>query len=166
MAAPAEVRGITELPAGFLRSRFAIRSTREVGLSVRWRCETSDWPLVVLDLPPDVDPRAVDQQSFFQQLDALLERGERFATMHDLRRAERLDAARRKRFADWMKLRDDRLRKLIIAHAPVVETSIQRGAITALLWFVTPPAETRIFTDPLEARVWLRERIAADGARR
>jgi len=44
----------------------------------------------------------------------------------------------------------------------VVETAVQRGAITALLWFVTPPAETRIFTDPLEARVWLRERIAAD----
>lgn len=131
-------------------------------MGVRWRCETKEWPLVVLDLPPDADPRAVEQESFYQQVDALLQRGQRFATLHDLRRAERLDAVRRKRFAEWMKAREAQLRRLIVAHAPVVETAVQRGAITALLWFVTPPTETRIFTDPLEARGWLRDRIAAE----
>ncbi|UJR79822.1 hypothetical protein [Sandaracinus amylolyticus] len=135
-------------------------------MSVRWICDTSEWPLVALDVPPGADPEQLVQSSIFDEVDALLEKGQRFATMHDVRRAGKIDALRRKRFADWVRSREAQMKKLLIAHAAVVSGELQRGAITALLWIRPPPTEMRVFTSTHDARSWLRERIAADRARR
>lgn len=135
-------------------------------MATPWICNSRDWPLVRLELPAGVDPRDVDQESFYREVDALLARGERFASLHDLRYAERLDAGRRKRFADWLKSRHDELRRTVIAHAPLVGSALQRGAITALMWIVEPPCETKVFTDRPDAEAWLRQRLEAERARR
>lgn len=123
-----------------------------------------DWPIAILELPPGAEAREVDQDSFYEHLDALLARDERFATLHDVRFAGPMDAVRRKRFGDWVRAHEPRLRTRLVAHAAVVRTSLQQGAITALLWVIKAPAPMRVFTDPNEARAWLRERVGAAGA--
>ena len=131
-------------------------------MAVRWICNVREWPLVILELPPGSDAREVDQESFYEQVGELLAKGERFATMHDVRSAGRLDAVRRRRFAEWVRTNEPLLRRTLIAHAAVVSSGLQQGVITALLWVIRAPAPMRVFTDPDDARAWLRERVAAE----
>jgi hypothetical protein len=130
-------------------------------VAIRWICNERDWPIVSFELPPGAQVGEIDQDSFFEQVEAVFARGGRFATMHDLRFAGPMEAVRRKRFADWVRAREPMLRRQLIAHAPVVGSSLQRGAITALLWVIKAPAPMQVFTSPDEARAWLRERVAA-----
>jgi hypothetical protein len=130
-------------------------------MAIRWICNVREWPIAILELPPGADARDVDQDSFYEHVEGLLAKGQRFATMHDVRWAGRLDPVRRKKFADWVRAKTPELRPKLIAHAAVVLSGFQQGVITALLWVFEAPAPMKVFTDPNDARKWLRERIAA-----
>ena len=135
----------------------------------QWNPHANDLFLKALEIASPEERRAFLAEAcageLREQVEDLLRRGERFATMHDVRFAGRLDPVRRKRFTDWVRANDAVLRKLMIAHAAVVQSGLQQGVMTAVLWLIDPPAPMKVFTDPNEARAWLKQRVEAERAR-
>lgn len=126
-----------------------------------YRMDERDWPLVYIASPGPRPPSDIDQDSFYAELERLLAKGQRFATLHDLRDT-RPDAKRRQRFSEWLKANHDRLARRLVAHAVLVDSTFQRGMITAILWMTTsPPCPMKVFDDRAEAEAWLRSMIDA-----
>lgn len=125
-----------------------------------YRVDESRWPLAIFESPGARHPAEIDQDSFYTELDRLLARGERFATLHDLT-GTRPDAKRRRRFTDWTTQNEAILRSRLAAHAVVVDSAFLRGIITAVLWMTTPPCPMRVFDDRLEAERWLLAELGA-----
>lgn len=132
----------------------------------RWVADTTEWPIVVLSVPAGTDPKDIDQESFYEEASALIARGERFASVVDLRLRAPLDAARRRRFVDWARSNTPALRGLQIASATVVETTLQQGLLSAILWLVKPPSNAKSFKTVDDARVWLRQQLVHDRDKR
>ena len=130
-------------------------------MAVRWTSNETDWPIVRLELPPEARVREIDHDSFYGLIEALLAKGGRFATLQDMRPVGIMDPMRRKRYTDWVRAREPALRRHLIAHAMVVDSNLQRGVTTAVLWVVEPPVPIQQFTDPDEARAWLKEKVSS-----
>jgi hypothetical protein len=130
-------------------------------MAIRWICNVRDWPIAIFELPPNTEAREIDQDSFYEQAEALLAKGERFASMHDVRFAGRMDAVRRRVFTEWVRRHETALGRQVIAHAVIVGSSLQQGVITALRWVMKIPMPMQVFTDPHEGRAWLKERVSA-----
>ena len=131
-------------------------------MAVRWICNETDWPIVSLELPPEARVRGIDHDSFYERIEALLAKGGRFATLQDMRPVGLMDPVRRKRYTDWVQAQAPALRRHVIAHALVIESNLQRGVNTAVLWVVQqPPVPIEQFTDMNEARAWLREKVSS-----
>lgn len=128
-----------------------------------YRVDEARWPLAVFESPGARPVSEIDTDSFYAELDRLLRRRERFATLHDLRDT-RPDATRRKRFADWIETHEAELRLRLAAHAVVVDSTLQRGMITAILWMTSPPCPMKVFDDREEAERWLLEMLARSPA--
>jgi hypothetical protein len=124
-----------------------------------YRVDESRWPLAIFESPGARPPSGVDADRFYTELDRLLAKGERFATLHDLR-GTRPDAKRRRRFTDWTTANHATLQSRLAAHAVVVDSTFLRGIITAVLWMTTPPCPMKVFDDRLEAERWLLAELA------
>lgn len=124
-----------------------------------YRVDESRWPLAIFESPGARHPGEIDQDSFYVELDRLLAKGERFATLHDLR-GTRPDAKRRRRFTDWASANEATLKARLAAHAVVVDSAFLRGIITAVLWMTAPPCPMRVFDDRGAAEQWLRGELA------
>lgn len=124
-----------------------------------YRIDEGRWPIAIFESPGARLPGEIDSDSFYVELDRLLARGERFATLHDLR-GTRPDAARRRRFTDWVETNKSELSRWLAAHAVVVDSTLLRGIITAVLWMTAPPCPMRVFDDRAEAERWLASMIA------
>jgi len=125
-----------------------------------YRVDESRWPLAIFESPGARQPAEIDADSFYTELERLLAKGERFATLHDLR-GTRPDAKRRRRFTDWTAANEAKLKTGLAAHAVVVDSAFLRGIITAVLWMTTPPCPMRVFDDRLEAERWLLSELDA-----
>lgn len=126
-----------------------------------YRVDERHWPLCIFESPGPRPPSDIDTDSFYTELERMLAKGQRFATLHDLR-GTRPDAKRRKRFSDWVKTNEHRLASRLVAHAVVVDSSFQRGMVTAILWMTThPPCPMKVFDDRAEAEAWLRGMVGA-----
>ncbi len=132
-----------------------IADIRSDGFTARYICDTSEWPLVVISAPPGCDPERLDPDSFYQHTDRLLDHGEPFALLYDVRNSGRLSAERRRRFVDYVEKRRRAVDSSLIAYASLVSTDWQRGLLTAVLWFLTPPRPHRAFSLETDARRWL-----------
>jgi hypothetical protein len=130
---------------------------------VEYLCDTSEWPLVVISAPPGCDPDCIDAGSFYRHTDMLLANGEPFLLLHDIRHSGRLSAERRRRFANYVETKHEEVTRCLVAYAALVGTDWQRGLLTAVLWFLTPPRPQRAFSDPLAARAWLLGQLAEAG---
>ena len=92
--------------------------------------DTSRAPLVIVRATPAVDDEAAIA-AWYAGLDAFLAREQRFVSLMDMRGAPS-DAARRKRFMAFVSARKERLRRLCVAHAGVVGSTLERGFFTAI----------------------------------
>lgn len=121
--------------------------------------DTSRWPLVTAAPTAAVrDPDALT--ATYAALDILLDRRQPFVSLLDLRGGAS-DPNRRRRFADWLNRNRGRVHELVVAHAVVVGSTIERGFVTAALWLVSTPCPMRIFTSQSDAEDWLLAMYAA-----
>lgn len=132
------------------------------GQRTKYLCDESAWPIVVISAPVGCNPDTLEPDSFYAHCDRLLDHGEPFALLYDLRHSGRLSAERRRRFVEYVESRRAEVDRALVAYASLVATDWQRGLLTAVLWFLTPPRPHRAFTIDLDARTWLRQ--ALDGA--
>lgn len=72
-----------------------------------------------------------------------------------------LSAPQRRRIADWQNRNIDRRRALAVGTAIILESSVQRGALTALNWLAAPPAPQKAVGTMREALDWCIEKLAA-----
>lgn len=131
----------------------------ESGRQTAYVVDESRWPLLVAKataVDPDRANEAIDEM--YRAFEAALGRKQRFVTLFDMRGAVS-DAARRKRLARWIDNHRSKLRSHHAAHAVIVESTFERGVVTAMLWLVPMFEHTRVFTDVKEAETWLRTRL-------
>jgi hypothetical protein len=119
-----------------------------------YRVDESRLPLAIFESPGALPVAEIDTDSFYAELARILRKRQLFATLHDIR-GMRPDAARRRRFAQWVKENEAELRQRLAAHAVVVDSGIQRGTITAILWFTSSPCPMKVFDDREQAERWL-----------
>ena len=117
--------------------------------------DTSRAPLVVVRATAAVDDEAAIA-AWYAGVDAFLARNQRFVSLMDMRGAPS-DATRRKRFMAFISARKEHVRRLCIAHAGVVGSTLERGFFTAYLWLVGDEVyvPVKLFDAELEAEAWL-----------
>lgn len=120
----------------------------------RYHFDKTDWPVVHVASPRDIDLALVDSDSFYEAFDSFLRRRERAFILHDLRGMPRLDAERRRRFAQFGKDRAPEIGDMVAGYAALVDTSFMNGAITAVLWLLRPPSPIKVLSDPVDALAW------------
>lgn len=130
----------------------------------RYRIDESQLPLVVFESPGPLPPSQIDQDSFYSEVERMLARRVPFATLHDLRGTEP-DAARRKRFATWTQKNFDVLAQRLVAHAVVIDSSIQAHILTGVLWMTRSPCPMKVFSNRADAEEWLRGELDAQAKR-
>jgi len=129
--------------------------------SLAYSIDTSRWPIVKAAATESVrDDAALDR--FYVALDAILARGEPFASVLDLRGAYS-NAARRSRFAAWQKQNDPEIRRYCRAQAVVAPSAVQRGVVTAALWVKEPVVPVKVFSTEADAMDWVRDVLAKEG---
>lgn len=101
-------------------------------------------------------------ESLFEAFERALAMKKRHVTLHDLR-GTRPDAARRQRFVAWFRSREADVRELLVAYAVLLDSSLHRHMLTAILWAASPPCPTRAFTKREDAEAWLLEMYARGG---
>lgn len=74
-----------------------------------------------------------------------------------------LTAAQRKRIADWQNRVIDRARPSSVGTAVILESAVQRGALTTLNWIAPPPAPQKAVATMREALDFCIERLEAAG---
>jgi len=129
----------------------------------KYLCDMSGWPIVTIAAPPGCNPEALDPDSFYALTDRLLDHGEPFALVYDLRHSGRLSAERRRRFVEYVERRRRDVDRCLVAYASLVSTDWQRGLLTAVLWFLNPPRPHRVFAVDAEARAWLTQALEIAG---
>lgn len=121
-------------------------------------------PLIVCVMPADMNPGLVDQMATgFEQF---FQRGKRYALISCNRRgASSMLAKERRLVADWAN--QPRVRemssKLCVGSATVVESPIQRAALTAILWFWTPASPHQATSNAAEAVDYCIQKLKAAG---
>jgi hypothetical protein len=125
-----------------------------------WIADESRWPIVVLYVEGGDGVAKPDADTLFAALERLVSRGERTALVIDLTHAVP-DAARRRRFADYVRQRRPEIDRLLVASAIVARSTFHRGVVTAVLWVADVPREKmRVFATRQDALGWV-EGVAA-----
>lgn len=123
--------------------------------------DLSSFPLLQIASPSVVQYDHVNIPSFFACIDRGLATQTRFAVLHDARALPHVDDLRRQHFMELIDARRPELGKHVAAYAAVVSTPLERGIITAFMWFIKLPMPLRLFTSEAEARNWLLGRVKA-----
>ncbi len=116
------------------------------------------FPLVRLGSPQVAQYDYPSADSFFACIDQGLARNEPFVVLHDARGVPHADELRRKQFMEHLEVRRHAIERLVVAYAAVCGSPLERGLITAFIWFIRLPLPIRIFGGELEARQWLLSR--------
>jgi len=124
--------------------------------ATRFTMDDRRWPIVTISSPR----WDVNILEFFDLVDACLGRGDMFATIHDIRGMPILDAAQRKKFADYIRLKGPQLRLRVAAHAVVVNSSIERGLVATVVWLIQAPFPMRVFASMYEAESWVSKQLS------
>ena len=123
--------------------------------------DLGSFPLLEIASPNVADFNHVSIPSYFACIDQGLLRKTRFAILHDARAMPHVDDLRRKQFMDLLDPRRPEVVKYVAGYAAVVSSPLERGIITAFMWFIKLPFPIRLFANPAEARDWLFGRIKA-----
>lgn len=126
-------------------------------MALRWQLDDRDFPLVRMRVVGEDDGQLPDLESAMSAAMALFAQGKPCVLVHDLRHAHP-DAVRRKKIKEWIASVPVEKRRLIKAYALVVHSAVQRGIVTALLWFFAHPlVPIQVFGDEASAVAWARE---------
>ena len=120
--------------------------------------DLSAFPLVRLGSPHVAQYDYPSAASFFSCIDQALARNEPFVVLHDARSVPHADELRRNQFLEHLETRRSAVERLVVAYAAVCGSPLERGLITAFIWFIRLPLPIRIFGAELEARHWLLSR--------
>jgi hypothetical protein len=116
-------------------------------------------PLVTGRAGPLIRDESALEESY-RRLEQLLARQQPVIVLLDLRGAVS-SPGRRKRFAEWLAHHEAEVVRQVLAIAVVVGNELERGFVTAVAWLKASPVPLRVFTDPVAAEQWLRERYEA-----
>lgn len=86
----------------------------------------------------------------------------RVAFVMDSRKVSTTPPSQRRLMGDWMKKNDEATRATCAGFAFVMESAIQRGLLTAVLWIHPLPAPHLICASLGDAAAWCREQLAKD----
>lgn len=123
------------------------------------------FPLLIV-----ISPRGGYDEAAIREMDAWYEqlwaRGARYALISaSPRDAEATSARGRKLIAEWANR--PRVRRMSREHcvgsATIVEGTVARGALTALMWLWTPASPHKAVATPEEALAWCLEHIRSAG---
>ncbi len=106
-----------------------------------------------------------DYADLFARLSGLLAQRERFVCVVGATGFAFPSVSQRKIIADWIPSVTDRLREQSLGCALITESSLQRGAITALNWIMRPEIPMGAFEARPEALAWCRDRLVEAGIR-
>ena len=111
--------------------------------------DTSCFPLVLHTMCAGYGRE--DLEHMFRTYDALMNGERRYAiVIHFPLDVAMMQAAERKLVADWWLPRRETIGRMNVMFAMVLESSILRGALTALLWMVQPPNPCRVAASTAE----------------
>ncbi len=79
-----------------------------------------------------------DYENMFRQVEALWRRGERFMTITDTRKSGTATARQRTLIGEWMKKNAALTERWSMGSIIIVESTIVRGALTAIEWVAQP----------------------------
>lgn len=130
---------------------------------MRFDFDRGDFPLVAIRARRRVPQRpsrpALD---FYRDARALLDEGRTFAVLLDLREASLIDAAARRRFADFLDAERERIACQVAAVAVVADSPLHVGVARAVTWLTASPAPFEIFLGDVErAAAWARAELGA-----
>jgi len=132
-----------------------------------FQADLSQFPLLRIASPNLAQFDHVDIPSYFACIDAGLARQLTFAILHDARALPHVDDVRRHAFVEAVDQRRTAIVSHVAAYAGLVSSPLERGVITAFMWFIKLPFPIRLFTSESEANRWLLSRLqAADEANR
>lgn len=122
------------------------------------------FPLVTVSFYGAVSDKDFD--NYLLTLDRLTLRAlrdrKRVAFVMDTRRAATTPPSQRRKMGEWMKLNDEATRATCAGFAFVMDSAIQRGMLTAVLWIHPLPAPHFICALPGEAAAWCREQLGKE----
>jgi len=121
-------------------------------------------PLIISVMPREISGRVVDQLA--TGFERFFEKGERYALIScSMRGSAGMLAKERRLVADWAnqpRVREQSAR-YCVGSATLVESAIERAALTAIMWFWTPASPHRAAASPTEAIDFCLERLGAAG---
>jgi hypothetical protein len=129
------------------------------GPELAYSVDRGSWPIVSIAATPSVaDDQALE--ATYAALTLMLSRRQHFGAVIDVRGAVS-NAKRRKRMSAWVEENRHVLDHFLVGVAPVVDTALERGVVTAALWLIPTPVRIQVFGDRGAAETWIRERIAS-----
>jgi hypothetical protein len=121
--------------------------------------DLSRHPLIVFTVPEVLSPEDVD--AHFERLRNEVFPLGRYASVMDASRTDPLDfgAHMRQHTATRYQEHLETFRRCLVSEAYVLESSFQRGVLTAIRWLAPAPWLTRNFGDPKDAVTWSLENL-------
>ncbi|MFT3923560.1 MAG: hypothetical protein QM778_13600 [Myxococcales bacterium] len=129
-----------------------------------FRVELDAFPFVHMSSPSVAQFDQPSASSFFECIDRGLERGQPFVILLDARGVPHADEVRRKDFMRLLTARRADVEQRVVAFAAVCGSPLERGLVTAFMWFIRLSLPIRIFGNEGEAKAWLLARYEAAGA--
>lgn len=123
--------------------------------------DTADFPLVRVTYEGHIDDNAFARH--LEEYARLLERGQRYAVVFDATRAARPPAGQRRMQADFIRAHSDELGRLCVGGAFAINSTVVRGAMTAILWLSPMPFPYEICPDVDSAVRWTTGRLRETG---
>lgn len=126
------------------------------------RYDMSRWPLVVIAISKldMTDPELAD---YLDWMDALFDRGGKFAVLLDYREAPNMNAKRRRLIGARSKAAIESHPGQLVGFAFIVSSVVQRGIFTAILWLSSGADTTRVFASLSEGERWLVSQLRGVG---
>lgn len=115
------------------------------------------WPL--LEIRYHVTPSQPDFDAYLRHLSEVLSRKQRFAICITTEPEVTLRPQMRRQQAQWVKDHAGALKEHCAGFAFCLESMIQRGVLTGILWAQPLPCPHKVAKSPAEARRWCREQL-------
>lgn len=122
----------------------------------RFETDLTHFPLVTVTIPGQ---RVTDEEilRFIDGQREMIGRRTKHLLLCDARAGHVAPATQRKMFGDWLKEAEEGTRRYTAGMAVVVDNSLIRGALTAVLWVVEPACPTKIVATMDDAITFLTE---------
>ncbi len=115
------------------------------------------WPL--LEIRYHHTPSQPEFDAYLEYLSEVLSRQKRFAVCITTEPEVKLPPTMRRQQAQWLTDSAEALEEHCAGFAFCLESMIQRGVLTAIMWAQPLPCPQKIAKSPTEARQWCREQL-------